>query len=307
MGANTGSTRSGPGGHEVAESREEAVAAASDLSERVDGDSFSAGDVHEYLRGLDARAELSASEERRLVERAQRGDEGAREQLIERYLPAIGRMAREFRADGASHADLVQEGCVGLLRALSRYEPSRGVPFWAYASHWVRHGLQELRADAHRGMRLPPKALRKLARTKSGHSAFYTREGREPTRQELADELDVGLDDLEALMLADRTPRSLDQPFEGPSGEVGALGDLLADPLSAADYETVLDELAGTQVARLLTRLSARDRDVIRRRFGLDGHAQERLAEVGDRMGISAERVRQIEERGLAKLRKLTA
>lgn len=285
--------------------RDAAASAASGLSDRVERPPFSAQEADDYVKRLEKHSKISAPQERRLVERAQRGDEGAREQLIEQYLPAISRVAREFRADGASHADLVQEGCVGLLRALSRYDPSRGVPFWGYASLWVRHSLQELRADAHRGVRLPPKALRELARTKAGHSTFYAREGREPTRSELADEVDLGLDDLEVLMLADRAPRSLEQRFEGPSGEVGELGDLLSDPVSAADYEAVLDELSGTQVTRLLTRLNARDREVIRSRFGLDGHSQERLAEIGDRMGISAERVRQIEERSLAKLRKL--
>jgi RNA polymerase sigma factor (sigma-70 family) len=245
---------------------------------------------------------VSGEEADALARRAQAGDDAAREELIRRLLPLVHSTARRYRTEGLEQADLLQEGIVGLLRALERYDPARGVPFAAFATWWIRQSLQEARSDFMRPMRLPPKALRQLSQLKSEHQRIYQGERRSAKIGELADRTNIELEQAEALLTADSHSRSLDEPIENTEGELGTLGDLLEDPLSASTYEEVVDAVAGEQLRALLSRLTERERDVVQARFGFDVPA-EKLSEVGERLGLSAERVRQIEERALAKIR----
>lgn len=238
-----------------------------------------------------------------LARRAQAGDEAAREELIRRLLPLVHATARRYRTEGLEQADLLQEGIVGLLRALQRFDPERGVPFAAFATWWIRQSLQEARGDFMRPLRLPPKALRQLSQLKSEHQRIYEGERRSAKVGELAKRTNIELGQAEALLVADARERSLDEPIVSMDAELGTLGDLLEDPLSATAYEDVVDAVAGEQLRALLSRLTEREREVVRARFGFDAPA-EKLSEVGERLGVSAERVRQIEERALAKLRR---
>ena len=260
--------------------------------------------VDDYVAGVEARGPgLAPADDGVLVEAARAGDPAAREALIERYLPLVVSLARSYAAEGLEFADLVQEGCVGLLRALARYEPERGAPFVAFASWWVRQSLQELRSDFMRPLRLPPRALRQLAQLKSEHGRMYAESHREPTLDEVASRVGIDRAQAEALVRADERHRSLSEPVEGTDGEVGLLGDVLEDPVSAHDYEAVVEAIAGAQLRTLLGRLSARERDIVAARFGLDDRPAERLSDIGERLGVSTERVRRLEERALAKLR----
>jgi RNA polymerase sigma factor (sigma-70 family) len=265
------------------------------------------GDV--AARELWAKAEgsqaLSGDEADVLARQAQAGDEAAREELIERLLPLVHSTARRYRTEGLEQADLLQEGIVGLLRALQRFDPDRGVPFAAFATWWIRQSLQEARSDFMRPLRLPPKALRQLSQLKSEHQRIYQGERRSARVAELAKRTNIDLEQAQALLVADARERSLDEPIGTTDTELGTLGDLLEDPLSAAAYEDVVDAVAGEQLRALLSRLTDREREVVRARFGFDAPA-EKLAEVGERLGVSAERIRQIEERALAKLRSAT-
>jgi RNA polymerase primary sigma factor len=259
--------------------------------------------VRSYLAAAEDRLPREVEEEE-LVRRARAGDAAARERLIELLLPLVVRLARSYRVEGLETADLVQEGCLGVLRALARYEPERGVPFVAYATWWIRQALQEARSDFMRPLRIPPKALRQLARLKSEHDRLYALERRQPRLEEVAERAGIDPEQAEALLRADREVRSLAQPVVDEDGEIGLLGDLLEDPLSTHALEEVLDSIAGEQLRTLLGRLSEREREILVARFGLDGGPARRLGEVGAGYGISAERVRQLEERGLAKLRR---
>jgi RNA polymerase sigma factor (sigma-70 family) len=271
-----------------------------ELAERIEGRD---ADVASSPLWGDARVPALAGEEAdELVRRARAGDRRAQEELISRLLPIVRSIARRFRTEGLDQADLLQEGIVGLLRALRRFDPDRGVPFAAYATWWIRQALQEARSDFIRPMRLPPKALRQLSRLKSEHQRIYQGERRSAGIGELAERTSIDVEQAEALAAADARARSIDEPIENMDGEVGTLGDLLDDPLSAAVYEDVIDAVAGEQLRVLLSRLTQREREVVEARFGF-GTPPERLADVGDRLGVSAERVRQIEERALAKLR----
>jgi RNA polymerase sigma factor (sigma-70 family) len=264
------------------------------------------GDILERAGEADGAEAAAAvdTDARDLVRRAQAGDTRAREQLIGRLLPLVSSLARRFRTEGLDQTDLIQEGIVGLLRALERYDPGRGVPFAAYATWWIRQSLQDARSDFIRPFRLPPKALRQLSQLKSEHQRIYQAEGRSADIAELAERTKVELDQARALAAADARVRSLDEPVDGGEGEIGALGDLLDDPLSADAYEQVVEAVAGEQLRALLSRLTDRERDVVRARFGFDAEPL-RLVEIGEQMGVSAERVRQIEDRALAKLRRM--
>jgi RNA polymerase sigma factor (sigma-70 family) len=277
------------------------VAVKRELAERLEGRSGDAVSEELWSEAESSQA-VSGDEADVLARRAQAGDDAAREELIRRLLPLVHATARRYQTEGLEHADLLQEGIVGLLRALQRYDAARGVPFAAFATWWIRQSLQEARSDFMRPMRLPPKALRQLSQLKSEHQRIYQGERRSAQIGELADRTNIERQQAEALLTADARPRSLDDAIENTEGELGTMGDLLEDPLSAAAYEDVLDAVAGEQLRALLSRLTEREREVVQARFGFDVPA-EKLSEVGERLGVSAERVRQIEERALAKLR----
>src|SRR6202008_631691 len=140
-----------------------------------------------------------------------------------------------------------------------RYDPARGVPFAAFATWWIRQSLQEARSDFMRPFRLPPKALRQLSQLKSEHQRIYQDEHRSAPISELAGNLEIDATQAEALAAADAQVRSLDETIAGGEGEIGSLGDLLADPLSSAAYEEVIDNVAGHQLHALPTRLRQRE------------------------------------------------
>jgi RNA polymerase primary sigma factor len=262
------------------------------------GEDASAGFVHELVTA----PRMAERDEEALVRRAQQGDAAARAQMVETFMPLIASVARTYRAGLAvQRVELLQEGVVGLLRALERFDPERGVPFWGYAAWWVRQAMQQLVAELTGPTVLSDRALRHLARLKQAHAEAVRETGRRPTRDELVDRTGLAADQVDDLLAAERSPRSLDEPVEHEDGALGSFGELLADPMADDAYERVLDAITGQQLLALLSGLSDREREVLRARHGLDGEAQG-LRALGERLGLSAERVRQIEQRATGKL-----
>ena len=266
---------------------------------RLGGETSSAG----YLRDISDRARLPAGVERRLIDAAQAGDRRAREELVEAFLPFIAGVARVYRGSQTiTRLELMQEGVVGLLRALERYDPTVGVPFWGYASWWVRQAMQQLIAELTRPLVLSDRALRQLSQLKRAHGDYLARHGREPSGDELAANTGLSHAQVGEMLALERVPRSMDEPMQGAEGELGAFGELLADPLAVDAYEQLLDHSEIEQIRALLSSLNDRERMILRARYGLDGPEQS-LRDVGERIGLSGERVRQIERRALGKLR----
>jgi RNA polymerase primary sigma factor len=249
---------------------------------------------------------LPAGLERRLVFAAAAGDTLAREQLVQQFLPLIGSVARSYRSTaGVDRAELMQEGVVGLLRALGRFDSALGTPFWAYASWWVRQAMQQLVAEVRRPMVLSDRALRQLARVKDARREHVQSEGAEPSNDELAEHTGLAVDQVQRLMAIDRTPRGLEEPLGAEDG-AGTIGDTVADPTGEDDYERVIGRISSEQVKGLPDSLSERERSIVRARYGI-GCSSKTLREIADGVGLSAERVRQIEERALGKLREAAA
>jgi RNA polymerase sigma factor (sigma-70 family) len=266
---------------------------------RLGGETSSAG----YLRDLSERPRLPAALERRLVDAAQAGDRRAREELVEAFLPLIAGVARVYRGSQAiSRLELMQEGVVGLLRALERYDPSLGVPFWGYAAWWVRQAMQQLIAELTRPLVLSDRALRQLSQLKRAHGEYVVEHGREPTGNELAASTGLSHAQVGEMLALERSPQSMDAPIGAEDGELGTFGELLVDPLASDAYEQLLDHSEIEQIRALLGSLNDRERKILQARYGLEGPEQS-LRDVGERLGLSGERVRQIEQRALGKLR----
>jgi RNA polymerase primary sigma factor len=250
---------------------------------------------------LGARLPLAC--ERELLEAAKAGDVPARDELIEAFLPLIASVARIYRGSaGVERVELMQEGVVGLLRALRRFDLALGTPFWAYASWWVRQAMQQLVSQLARPVVLSDRAVRQLARIKTSRREFLQARGREPTCGDLAEATGLARAQVENLVVAERSARGLEEPISGEEGAVGTLGDLLADPAAEDAYEDLPRRLEIEEVRGLLAGLSRRERTILIGRFGLRGREQT-LRELACLLGVSAERVRQIEQRALDKLR----
>jgi RNA polymerase primary sigma factor len=244
---------------------------------------------------------LTRAAERRLVLEARDGRPDQVERLIEAFQPSIAHIARLYRtAPAISNAELMQQGVVGLLRALARYDPDLGVPFWAYASWWVRQAMQQLVAELSLPVVLSDRALRQLARIKRAERDCGQRSGHQPSSSALARETGMPSTQIGRLRAAERATVGLDEPV-GQGGRE-TLGDCLADPGVDDPCDLVATRIAVQELTKLLEVLTERERTVVRARFGLDGH-ESTLAELGERFGVSAERVRQIEQAGLDKLR----
>jgi RNA polymerase sigma factor (sigma-70 family) len=247
------------------------------------------------------RTSASAAVELSLVIAAKERGSPERAELIETFTPLVGSVARIYRGSSVSRAELMQEGVVGLLRALERYDVEMETPFWAYASWWVRQAMQQLVSELTRPVVLSDRAVRQLARIKDARRELLQARGGEPSPGELA--LRAGLEriQVEKLLAAERMPRPLDEPVGGEEGG-STFGELLADPRADDAYERVPRRLVAEGLRGVVRGLTDRERSILSGRFGFAG-PERTLRELGEDFGVSAERVRQIEERALDKLR----
>jgi RNA polymerase sigma factor (sigma-70 family) len=231
------------------------------------------------------------------------GDPAACEELVEAFLPAIGGIARRYRTVvGVQRAELLQAGVVGLLRAIRRFDPAAGTPFWAYGSWWVRQGMQQLVSEVARPVVLSDRAQRALAQVREARREHVREHGREPSTAELAAASGFSREQLESIVAAERAPHLLSEPLQAGDGTGGTLVELVADPVSEDEYERVIEQLDTEQVRGLTDALDDREREILYEHYGV-GRPAQTFREIGARLGLSAERIRQIEEQALEKLR----
>ncbi|HTX32398.1 MAG TPA: sigma-70 family RNA polymerase sigma factor [Solirubrobacteraceae bacterium] len=238
-----------------------------------------------------------------LVIAAKTGGEAERGELIDAFRPLVGSLARGYRrASAIDHRELMQEGAVGLLRALERYDPARGVPFWAYATWWVRQAMQQVVSELSRPIVLSDRALRQLARVKDAQRRLEQARAMQASCGEVADLAGLPRAQVESLMSAERRARPLDEPANDEDGDGATVGEMLADPPAEDAYDAIPQRVIAAELPRLLSYLSHRERTVICARFGI-GRREQTLREVAEQLEVSAERVRQIEQASLEKLR----
>jgi RNA polymerase primary sigma factor len=257
--------------------------------------------VTDYLRETGRVRLLTGAEEVSLAKAIEAGDEAARQRLIEANLRLVVSIAKRYTGRGMLFLDLIQEGNLGLMRAVDKYDWRKGYRFSTYASWWIRQAVSRGLADQARTIRLPAHMVEQVNRLSRTRARLGQQLEREPTLDELAAELELTPKRVEQLIGLDQQPVSLESPM-GDDGD-GLLGDFVSDEEQRRPDVAVLDRLASEQLSIMLSTLPPRDRRLIECRFGLTGEDPMTLAEVADILGVSRERVRQIEGRTLLRLR----
>ena len=250
-----------------------------------------------------AAPRLTPQQERDLVIATEAGDARACQELVDAFLPQIAALAGSFRhSPGVDRRELVQEGVAGLLLAARRFDPSLGVPFWGYASYWVRKAMQNLVAELARPVSLSDRAVRQLAAVRTARRDLLGERGVEPSVDQLSVSTGLAREQIERLQTAERAARSLEEPSSSADGWARTMGDDLADPAAEQEFDGVLDEIELRETRSSIDLLDDRERSVINAHYGL-GEPPRTLRHIGETLGITAERARQIEAGGLAKLR----
>lgn len=255
-----------------------------------------------YLKEISRFQQLTPEEEKELGVRVQQGDEDSFRKLIEANLRFVVAMAKKYARSGYPLHELINEGNLGLIEAVSRFDPSRGVRFITYASWWIRQAI--LAAIAHYGQvfRLPPKLKHELYRFESKVAHLTQELGHRPTVDEISKELGMTEQNVREMLEGPPSQVSLDTPI-GEDTEM-RLADLIRDQSVTPVDEALIAQSFEEQLQRLLSQLDDKERVIIERRFGLGDREPQTLAEIGSEMSLSRERIRQIEERALEKLRR---
>lgn len=247
---------------------------------------------------------LTQHEERRLARRVEKGDDKAREILVNANLRLVTSIAKKYQNRGIAMEDLIQEGTLGLIHAVDKYDYKRGFRFSTYATHWIRQALGRAVENQGRTIRLPSHAIESLGKIKRTREMLATKLNRTPTPGEIAKEVGMPLDKVETLLEAETPePMSLD----APAGEsTTRLGDLLPAEDATAPSSGVFRRALRDEITRALTALTPREREVLQLRYGLtqDAEAPMTLEQVGKALHLSRERARQIEAGALQKLRR---
>ena len=256
-----------------------------------------------YLHSIGRVELLTAAMEVVLAKKIERGDIDAKQQMVEANLRLVVSIAKGYVGRGLSFLDLIQEGSLGLIRAVEKFDYRRGYKFSTYATWWIRQAVTRAIADKSRTIRIPVHVNEKLARVRSVERSLVQDLGREPEPWEVAAELGLDLTEVRELMGFGSAPVSLEAPI-GEDGS-GRVADLVPDDASDGPFERAIDQLQREGLNRALRLLTERERTVIELRYGLTEREPMTLEQIGRDFGITRERVRQIESNSLRKLKRL--
>jgi RNA polymerase primary sigma factor len=256
-----------------------------------------------YLRAIGQVDLLTAQQEVELAKRIERGDMLAKRQMVEANLRLVVSIAKGYLGRGLSFLDLIQEGSLGLIRAVEKFDYRRGYKFSTYATWWIRQAVTRAIADKARTIRIPVHMVEKLNRVAHVERQLVQKLGREPEPAEIAEELRWPVSDVRDILRVAQLPVSLEKPV-GDEDE-SELGDFVADDAVLEPFEEASEHLQKEGVRRALEALPERERQVIELRYGLSGAEPLTLEEVGRTFGVTRERIRQIENNTLKKLKRL--
>jgi RNA polymerase primary sigma factor len=255
-----------------------------------------------FLNELGRWPLLTAAEEVQLAKRIERGDEAAKERMINSNLRLVVSIAKRYQGHGLTLLDLIQEGIIGLIRAVEKFDHRKGFRFSTYATWWIRQAVQRGVANKARTIRLPVNVAERERKLARAERELAMRLGREPTEDEVIAAAGVTREEFQQVQEAARSVTSLDKPVGGDDGDPVELGDLVARTAELGPEDEVQVSFRDSALRRALGRLDERQREVLELRYGLGGGAPVSLREAGRRLGLSGEGVRQLETQALERL-----
>jgi RNA polymerase primary sigma factor len=256
-----------------------------------------------YLREIGKVPLLTADQEVSLAKRIERGDERAKQHMIEANLRLVVSIAKGYLGRGLTFLDLIQEGSLGLIRAVEKFDHRKGFKFSTYATWWIRQAVTRAIADKARTIRIPVHMVEKLNKVVHIERQLVQRLGREPRPEEVAEELEMSVEEVREILRMAQMPISLEKPIG--EEEDSSLGDFVPDDQAESPFDTASLSLRREDIEAALGSLPERDRKVIELRYGLLGEAPCTLEEVGRAFGVTRERIRQIENNTLKRLETL--
>ena len=272
------------------------AAAESVPTESVHGDTLQL-----YLREIGQVKLLTPQEEITLARRIQRGNKQAREQMITANLRLVVKIARDYEGLGLPLLDLINEGNIGLMKGVQRFDPTKGAKLSTYASLWIKQAIRRALSNQSKTIRLPVHVLDKMTHIRRAEVKLRETLDREPTDEEVADNLGLHARRIRQYRAASRAPVSLDSPIS--SEDSTSISEHVADANTAAPFDRLVNHNDNELVKEVLATLDARESRILAMRFGLDNGRPKTLEQVGARLGVTRERIRQIEEQALQNMR----